>query len=268
VKHINIPSGYIKRNSSTIPFGYEKSNIVGYFKPIPNKLKVLYVGQEWFKTGASYGEVQIFLKENTNDTLSRVGLQKNFTKGNFVSNLYDVDINKLKRNCTICDRIYFISPIGTKVGGTGQRKYCTKRCTQTQRSRHKKVVYMLKNFNKKSKGFVYCITNPSFEGWVKVGKAVHVERRVSAYNVSSPYRNYKIKYFREFDNCSRAEYFLLNKLGSISDEQSGEWFKIDVDKTIDVIKNHEDVNITKENVATFMTPKTKFISNLQRVIYI
>ena len=119
-----------------------------------------------------------------------------------------------------------------------------------------------------TKKLLFCITNPSFEGWVKVGKAVDVERRLSSFNGSSPYRNYKIKYFREFDNCSRAEYFLLNKLGSISDEQSSEWFKIDLDKAIDVIKNHEDVNINKENVATFMTPKTKFISNLQRGIYI
>ena len=114
---------------------------------------------------------------------------------------------------------------------------------------------------------MYCITNPSFEGWVKVGKAVNVKRRLSGFNGSSPYRNYKIKYFREFDNCSRAEYFILNKLGSISDEQSGEWFKIYLNKAIDVIKKHEDVNITKENINTFITPKTTFISNLQRVTY-
>ena len=268
MKHISIPKEYIKRKTSTIDFGYELSEIEGYLKPIPNELKVLYVGQEWFKTGASYGKVKTFIKENTNRTLSRTGLHKNFTQGNFVSNLYDVDINKLKRNCTICNRIYFISPIGTKVGGTGHRKYCTKKCKQTRISRLNRALYMLKKFNKKSKGFVYCITNPSFEGWVKVGKAVNVEHRLSAFNGSSPYRNYKIKYFREFDNCSRAEYFILNKLGSISYEQAGEWFKIDLDKAVDVIKNHEDVNVTKKNIDTFMTPKTKFISNLQRVTYV
>ena len=31
--------GYIKRKTSTIPFGYEPSEIEGYFKPIPQQIK-------------------------------------------------------------------------------------------------------------------------------------------------------------------------------------------------------------------------------------
>ena len=36
-----LPDGYIKRVSSTIPFGYELSDINGYLKPVPEQLKNL-----------------------------------------------------------------------------------------------------------------------------------------------------------------------------------------------------------------------------------
>ena len=37
-----IPDGYIKRASSTIPFGYESDDMLeGYLKPIPEELIVL-----------------------------------------------------------------------------------------------------------------------------------------------------------------------------------------------------------------------------------
>ena len=38
---ILLPDGYIRRRTSTIPFGYEESDIEGYLKPIPEQLKNL-----------------------------------------------------------------------------------------------------------------------------------------------------------------------------------------------------------------------------------
>ena len=35
--------GYIKRKTSTIPFGYEESDEAGYFKPIPDQIEALQV---------------------------------------------------------------------------------------------------------------------------------------------------------------------------------------------------------------------------------
>jgi len=37
----NIPDGYLKRKTSTIPFGYELSEVEGYIKPIPHELEIL-----------------------------------------------------------------------------------------------------------------------------------------------------------------------------------------------------------------------------------
>jgi len=37
----NIPEGYIKKKSVTIPFGYKLSSIEGYLEPIESELKIL-----------------------------------------------------------------------------------------------------------------------------------------------------------------------------------------------------------------------------------
>jgi hypothetical protein len=47
-----IPDGYTRRTSSTIPFGYEETEIEGYLKPIPTELNVLE-------------EVSTFIKDDT-----------------------------------------------------------------------------------------------------------------------------------------------------------------------------------------------------------
>ena len=38
--------GYIKRKTSTIPFGYEPSEIEGYFKPIPEQIEALEIAED------------------------------------------------------------------------------------------------------------------------------------------------------------------------------------------------------------------------------
>ena len=38
---INLPKGYIKKKSSTVPFGYQTSEIHGYLKPIPEQQQIL-----------------------------------------------------------------------------------------------------------------------------------------------------------------------------------------------------------------------------------
>jgi len=268
VRHINIPKDYIKRKTSTVPFGYAFSEIDGYFKPVVRELKVLYVVQEWIKEGISLDEAVFFIAENTDKTISKPGLWKKLKSNNQIANFYNVDIKKLKKVCKICGRIYFHSPIGTKVKGTGKRNYCTKFCKRTNIARQTRIRNLYKMLNNKpKKGFIYCITNPSFEGWVKVGKALNLKNRLTGFNGSTPYRNFKVEYKRKFENYSRAEYFLLCKLNVASEKQSSEWFKIDLNKAIDIIKNYQDIDITPENIYEYHSPKSNLISNLQRITY-
>ena len=40
-----VPDGYIKRTTSTIPFGYEFDNRTGYLKPIEDELEALQIAE-------------------------------------------------------------------------------------------------------------------------------------------------------------------------------------------------------------------------------
>ena len=75
---INIPKGYIKKKSKTIPFGYEIcSSIQGYLKPIEAELKVLnsYI-QSVINKEYSLREAARLISEETGRSLSHVGLSK------------------------------------------------------------------------------------------------------------------------------------------------------------------------------------------------
>ena len=228
-------SSYIARTSSTIPFGYDLSEIKGRLKPVPKELKVLYVAQEWIKTGASFGNAVFFMKENTGRKLSRNGLYKNFAKNKFIPNLYNIDIKKLKRNCKICDKIYFISPI-KKEEETEHPKYCTNKCYEKSKRKfpvRKKLT--CGNKINSAEGFLYCMTNSYYKGWVKVGRTYNTKNRLSAFNTSTPHKNFELEYKRKFKDYILSEFLLLQKLDSICEKKKGEWFKIKVSKTIKII---------------------------------
>ena len=73
-----IPENYIRRTSSTIPFGYEESNeYLGYLKPIPEQLTVL----EEVSAAVFHGEISLgigvdWLEAETRKRMSRPGLKK------------------------------------------------------------------------------------------------------------------------------------------------------------------------------------------------
>ena len=77
-----IPEGYIKRRTSTIPFGYELDpQVEGYLKPIPKQIHSLSV-----VSGMVHGdEISLavavdWLEASTNRKLSRMGLKKHIDK--------------------------------------------------------------------------------------------------------------------------------------------------------------------------------------------
>ena len=56
----------------------------------------------------------------------------------------------------------------------------------------------LENFKDSPQGQVYILTNPAWEGWVKVGMAVDAVDRTGNYQTSSPYRDYELGYVVEY----------------------------------------------------------------------
>jgi hypothetical protein len=68
-----IPDEYVRRTSSTVPFGYELSPVDGYLKPIPSELSVL-------KDEISLGIGVDWLEAETGRKISRMGLKKHVDK--------------------------------------------------------------------------------------------------------------------------------------------------------------------------------------------
>ena len=73
-----LPDDYIRRTSSTIPFGYElDENFDGYLKPITEELQILKeVSEAVFHGEISLGIGVDWLEAETGKKLSRMGLKK------------------------------------------------------------------------------------------------------------------------------------------------------------------------------------------------
>ena len=77
-----VPDNYIRRTSSTIPFGYELDvDFDGYLKPIPEELRVLQeVSEAVFHGEISLGIGVDWLEAETGRKMSRPGLKKHVDK--------------------------------------------------------------------------------------------------------------------------------------------------------------------------------------------
>ena len=75
---MRVPEGYIRKRSSTIPFGYQiDEDYQGYLKPIPEELHVLHeVSKAVHRQEISLGVGVDWLEAETNRTMSRMGLKK------------------------------------------------------------------------------------------------------------------------------------------------------------------------------------------------
>tara|TARA_R110002050_G_scaffold282143_1_gene429931 strand:+ start:269 stop:718 length:450 start_codon:yes stop_codon:yes gene_type:complete len=74
------------------------------------------------------------------------------------------------------------------------------------------------------KSNIYLITNIAWGGFVKVGRAINVEKRLMSYQTSSPLRDYKIEFSLEVLDVHGVERFIYNKY-----EMVNEWTKVDIE---------------------------------------
>ena len=71
-----IPENYIKRKTSTIPYGYAESEIAGYFKPIPDELEALSVAESMInREEVTLRDAAYWLHYTTGRYISHVGLK-------------------------------------------------------------------------------------------------------------------------------------------------------------------------------------------------
>ena len=93
----------------------------------------------------------------------------------------------------------------------------------------------LTNYNTTTSGHVYAMANAAWPEWIKIGKAVDAEDRLSSYQTSSPLRDYTLVHYAYSDDRNVAErqaHVLAGKLG----DKRNEWFKINNEDAVVVIE--------------------------------
>ena len=98
----------------------------------------------------------------------------------------------------------------------------------------------LEGYEKSNVGHVYIVSNPAWEGWYKVGMAVDADDRCRSYQTSSPMRDFKLEYFKFFDDRRNAENIVHLKLSTTDYEKRGEWFNAPLNEIVSVIKNIQE----------------------------
>jgi len=94
---------------------------------------------------------------------------------------------------------------------------------------------------KQKSGYVYAIRNPAWPEWVKIGKAVDAEDRLSSYQTSSPMRDYKLihsVYFEDRNVAERKAHTLaaFKTAHPWNKHDNGEWFKLTEEQAIEVLR--------------------------------
>lgn len=98
----------------------------------------------------------------------------------------------------------------------------------------------LTNYKSSSEGEVYIMTNPAYDGWVKVGMAVDARDRLKNYQTSSPFRDFELVMFTKFKDRRDAEAAIHRRLAQRF-EQRNEWFKCSVEEArLEVIGYKEE----------------------------
>ena len=89
--------------------------------------------------------------------------------------------------------------------------------------------------NDDKRGSVYIISNPAWEGAIKIGKAFNVFTRLKTYQTYCPRKDYKLECHEFFEDRHLAENnfkLVLNKF-----HLEGEWFNIETNDAISKLKN-------------------------------
>ena len=93
----------------------------------------------------------------------------------------------------------------------------------------------LTNYTSTKSGHVYAITNSAWPEWVKIGKAVDAEDRLSSYQTSSPMRDYTMIHYAYSDDRNVSERQAHEQAAKLG-EKRNEWFKISREEAIVVIE--------------------------------
>ena len=104
----------------------------------------------------------------------------------------------------------------------------------------------LSKYKKTKAGQVYIVVNKAWKGWVKIGSSIDAEDRCNGYQTSSPFRDYKLKFKKDFKNRRLAESKAHKICKKKAEDFNSEWFKLPIKTAIEVIENIKEENYEKE----------------------
>lgn len=104
--------------------------------------------------------------------------------------------------------------------------------------------------------YVYIITHPKFENWIKVGRTTNLTKRLDGYNVGCPKREYKYEYIKELSN---EQVYSIEQHFKINVNNNGyEWFNCTVSDGITLINDVLNQNIIYKKFLDRHNEKVKF----------
>lgn len=95
-------------------------------------------------------------------------------------------------------------------------------------------LYFFKNGIKSTIGYVYLVSNPAHPNHIKVGYSQDAESRLLAYQVSTPYKDFKLEKYIIVRNAYKLEQSVLHECDTLV--ENGEWIKcVDVKQIFEKI---------------------------------
>ena len=88
------------------------------------------------------------------------------------------------------------------------------------------------------KGFIYIITNPAWDGFIKIGRASNPKNRLNSYQTSSPLRDYEMNYKVFVNDLHIIEIHFKKKYST----DFGEWCNISVNEAVEQIEKTKELN--------------------------
>lgn len=82
-------------------------------------------------------------------------------------------------------------------------------------------IKIVKSGNKTESGIVYIVSNPAFEGYLKIGMTKDLNSRMKTYQTCDPLRRFKVEHWKIVENAKITETFLLKHYKI--DFTEGEW---------------------------------------------
>ena len=172
------------------------------------------------------------------------------TKLTLGENWYESNMKRCLYRCVGCHRVNGRKPHKRNP----QRMYVNGKYISKSHPLHKSGTYKsfgelafgsLKNYSQIKEGYVYAIVNAAWPEWVKIGKALDAEDRLSGYQTSSPMRDYKLVYSVHFEDRSVAErkahtLAALKTAHPWNKHDNGEWFKLTEIEAIEILKETTD----------------------------